>query len=66
MVRAVVVNFNGGDLTLDCLRHLRATDWPRETSRFARSAVNRKLFGSIVELSSNGRSFHIRTTISDK
>jgi GT2 family glycosyltransferase len=30
MVRAVVVNFNGGDLTLDCLRHLRATDWPRD------------------------------------
>jgi GT2 family glycosyltransferase len=27
-VRAVVVNYNGGDLTLECLRRLHATDWP--------------------------------------
>jgi GT2 family glycosyltransferase len=27
-VRAVVLNYNGGDLTLDCLRRLRATEWP--------------------------------------
>lgn len=27
-VRAVVVNYNGGDLTLECLRRLRATAWP--------------------------------------
>lgn len=30
MVRAVVVNFNGGDLTFDCLGHLAATDWPHD------------------------------------
>lgn len=30
LVRAVVVNFNGGNLTLDCLRSLRATDWPSD------------------------------------
>ncbi|MBW3651462.1 MAG: glycosyltransferase family 2 protein [Actinobacteria bacterium] len=30
LVRAVVVNFNGGDLTLDCLRSLLDTDWPPE------------------------------------
>ncbi len=29
-VRAVVLNYNGGDLTLNCLRRLRATDWPAE------------------------------------
>lgn len=28
MVRVVVVNFNGGDLTIDCLRSLQATVWP--------------------------------------
>jgi GT2 family glycosyltransferase len=27
-VRAVVLNYNGGDLTLECLRRLRATEWP--------------------------------------
>ena len=27
-VRAVVLNYNGGDLTLDCLHRLRATEWP--------------------------------------
>jgi len=27
-VRAVVVNYEGGDLTLACLRSLQATDWP--------------------------------------
>jgi GT2 family glycosyltransferase len=27
-VRAVVLNYNGGDLTLECLRRLRATQWP--------------------------------------
>jgi GT2 family glycosyltransferase len=29
-VRAVVLNYNGGDLTLDCLWRLRATHWPVE------------------------------------
>ena len=29
-VRAVVVNYNGGDLTLECLRRLRATEWLRD------------------------------------
>ncbi len=29
-VRAVVLNYNGGELTLECLRRLRATDWPVE------------------------------------
>jgi GT2 family glycosyltransferase len=27
-VRAVVLNYNGGDLTLDCLHRLCATEWP--------------------------------------
>jgi GT2 family glycosyltransferase len=27
-VRTVVLNYNGGDLTLECLRRLRATEWP--------------------------------------
>lgn len=27
-VRAVVLNYNGGDLTIECLRRLRATEWP--------------------------------------
>jgi GT2 family glycosyltransferase len=29
-VRAVVLNYNGGDLTLECLRRLRATEWPAD------------------------------------
>jgi GT2 family glycosyltransferase len=29
-VRAVVLNYNGGDLTLECLRRLRTTAWPAE------------------------------------
>jgi GT2 family glycosyltransferase len=29
-IRAVVVNYNGGDLTLECLRRLRATEWPAD------------------------------------
>ena len=29
-VRVVVVDFRGGDMTLDCLRHLFATAWSRE------------------------------------
>jgi GT2 family glycosyltransferase len=29
-VRAVVLNYNGGDLTLECLRRLRATQWPAD------------------------------------
>lgn len=29
-VRVVTVNFNGGDLTLECLRALSSTDWPSE------------------------------------
>ncbi|HEY8215728.1 MAG TPA: glycosyltransferase family 2 protein [Acidimicrobiia bacterium] len=27
-VRVVTVNYEGGALTLDCIEHLRATDWP--------------------------------------
>ncbi|MEX0663512.1 MAG: glycosyltransferase [Acidimicrobiia bacterium] len=30
LVRAVVVNYEGGDLTLACLRGLRATEWPTD------------------------------------
>lgn len=29
-VRVVVLNHNGGDLTLDCLAHLACTDWPAD------------------------------------
>jgi len=29
-IRLVVLNFNGGDLTLRCLRHLEALDWPAD------------------------------------
>ncbi|HYV60441.1 MAG TPA: glycosyltransferase [Acidimicrobiia bacterium] len=29
-VRAVVVNYNGGELTLECVRQLRATEWPAD------------------------------------
>jgi GT2 family glycosyltransferase len=29
-VRAVVLNYNGGELTLACLRRLRATEWPAD------------------------------------
>jgi GT2 family glycosyltransferase len=29
-IRAVVLNYNGGDLTLECLRRLRATEWPAD------------------------------------
>ncbi len=32
-VRAVVLNYNGGDVTLECLRRLRATEW--RADRFA-------------------------------
>ncbi|HEX3668295.1 MAG TPA: glycosyltransferase [Acidimicrobiia bacterium] len=32
-VRAVVLNYNGGDLTLECLRRLRATEWPADRFR---------------------------------
>ncbi len=32
-VRVVVVNYNGGELTLECLRRLQATEWP--ASRFS-------------------------------
>ncbi|MDQ1402010.1 MAG: hypothetical protein QOG03_326 [Actinomycetota bacterium] len=29
-VRVVVLNFNGGDLTTDCLTHLEQVDWPAD------------------------------------
>jgi GT2 family glycosyltransferase len=29
-VRAVVLNYNGGELTLECLRRLRSTEWPAD------------------------------------
>jgi len=32
-VGVVVVNYNGGDLTLDCLRSLLATEWPDDRLR---------------------------------
>jgi GT2 family glycosyltransferase len=33
MVRVVVVNFNGGDLTLRCLHSILATQWPQSALR---------------------------------
>ncbi len=30
MIRVVVLNFNGGGLTLQCFRHLARTEWPTE------------------------------------
>ncbi len=30
LVRVVVVNYDGGDMTLSCLRHLVATEWPAD------------------------------------
>jgi len=30
-IRVVVLNFDGGQMTLDCLESLRATDWPTES-----------------------------------
>lgn len=30
LVRAVVVSYQGGDVTLDCLRSLQASDWPTD------------------------------------
>jgi GT2 family glycosyltransferase len=30
-VRAVVLNYNGGELTVECLRRLRETDWPDDS-----------------------------------
>src|SRR3954454_11269184 len=32
-VRVVVINYNGGDLTMACLRSLLATDWPADRLR---------------------------------
>ena len=29
-VRVVVLSFDGGQMTIDCLRSLAATDWPRD------------------------------------
>jgi GT2 family glycosyltransferase len=29
-VRAVVLNYNGGDLTVECVERLRATEWPAD------------------------------------
>lgn len=29
-IRLVVLNYNGGDLTLRCLRHLKGLDWPSD------------------------------------
>lgn len=33
LVHVVVVDHDGGELTLDCLRHLLATDWPADRLR---------------------------------
>jgi GT2 family glycosyltransferase len=30
IVRVVVLNFDGGDMTLECLDSLLATDWPSD------------------------------------
>ena len=41
-VRAVVLNYNGGDLTLECLRRLCATEWP--ANRFEVVLVDERVF----------------------
>jgi GT2 family glycosyltransferase len=46
-VRAVVLNYNGGDLTLACLRRLRATEWP--ASRFQVVLVDNASSDGVVD-----------------
>ena len=46
-VRAVVLNYNGGDLTLECLRRLRATEWP--AGRFQVVLVDNASSDSVVD-----------------
>ena len=46
-VRAVVLNYNGGALTLECLRRLRATEWPR--SRFEVVLVDNASSDGVVD-----------------
>jgi GT2 family glycosyltransferase len=45
-VRAVVVNYNGGDLTLKCLERLRLTEWPAD--RFEIVLVDNASSDSVV------------------
>jgi len=50
-VRAVVLNYNGGDLTLECLRRLRATEWP--TGRFQVVLVDNASSDGVVDRTRN-------------
>ena len=45
-VRAVVLNYNGGDLTVECLRKLRMTEWPAD--RFEVVLVDNASTDSVV------------------
>jgi GT2 family glycosyltransferase len=45
-VRAVVLNYNGGDLTVECLRKLRMTEWPAD--RFQVVLVDNASTDSVV------------------
>ena len=46
-VRVVVLNFDGGDMTIDCLRSLAGTDWP--TDRFEVVLVDNGSLDGVVE-----------------
>jgi GT2 family glycosyltransferase len=46
-VRAVVLNYNGGDLTVECLRRLRATEWPAD--RFQVVLVDNASSDSVID-----------------
>lgn len=50
-VRAVVLNYNGGDLTLECLRRLRATEWP--AGRFQVVLVDNASSDGVVDRTRN-------------
>ena len=50
-VRAVVLNYNGGDLTLECLRRLRATRWP--AGRFQVVLVDNASSDGVVDRTRN-------------
>ena len=50
-VRAVVLNYNGGDLTLECLRRLRRTEWP--AGRFQVVLVDNASSDGVVDRTRN-------------
>jgi len=50
-VRAVVLNYNGSDLTLECLRRLRATEWP--AGRFQVVLVDNASSDGVVDRTRN-------------